>query len=538
MPDVSAQSQWHTVRPWSPRFLLTVREITSVSTTFVLSSTCARDGVDASLASLGISSVPDSDDEEGEGTSVVATRLGMSKISLVSDALGRGLSVNVNGAAWKRVLMRMDEKGDEAVLVLYGLMPGRQYDVEIGILFGDGGEEVLHSRMVTQPQPGQPGFDDSANISTDSSSSAMTAASNIPSSSSSNSAITPHQRTITQDEYASQLRAQLSQLNAERDGLAGQLKAARKEAHKADAAKRNEIEMLKRAAEKHASAEFRGRQKTRALQEASKQAAASARDAEESACEIESSLPAIRALADEVAQKHANVKAEAARAQEEAEEALRSDRTRTEALRNELSALTGRLEKLQAKKAKLSGDTLPKLEDQLAKLIREVELVARDAGAFEVIDNGPVSFDLSAPSVGQQFPSSRPPGVIQQSSSSMAMVNSTPAAACRQNHSKLPSAPSNLSTNLSSNASSNLSSRALPFDPGQGFTSRLSPAFQFQPNSTRRIAPPNIASTSGSVSVAQQTRSSEIGTNSIGRSDDGAEGTNSGGTGGLGRRPR
>ena len=140
---IESPSHWHAVRPWSPRFLLTVREITSVSTTFVLSA-ASPDDSEAGLASLGIVPGSFSDDEDGLDSLV-------SKHSLVSDALGRGLSVNVNGAAWKRVLMRMDEKGDEAILVLYGLMPGRQYDVELGVVFGDG-EEVLHSRMVTQPE--------------------------------------------------------------------------------------------------------------------------------------------------------------------------------------------------------------------------------------------------------------------------------------------------------------------------------------------------------------------------------------------------
>ncbi len=48
----------------------------------------------------------------------------------------------------------MDDEGDEAIIILYGLMPGRQYDIELGIVSMEG-EEVLHSRMVTQAQ-GEP----------------------------------------------------------------------------------------------------------------------------------------------------------------------------------------------------------------------------------------------------------------------------------------------------------------------------------------------------------------------------------------------
>ena len=117
--NTTSTSQWHTVRPWTPRFVLTVREVTSVSATFILSSDLST-STDPPLASLGLAPADDDDNFED--------------VPLVSDALGRGLSVNVNGATWKRVLVRMDDEGDEAIIILYGLMPGRQYDIELGIV--------------------------------------------------------------------------------------------------------------------------------------------------------------------------------------------------------------------------------------------------------------------------------------------------------------------------------------------------------------------------------------------------------------------
>lgn len=123
----------------APRFSLTVREVTSVSATFLLSSNLSATAqADPSLSSLGIAST--SDDEES-----------VDDIAIVSEALNKGLSVNVNGSSWKRVLVRMDEEGDEAIIILYGLMPGRQYDVELGVMSKDG-EETVSSRMVTQTQ--------------------------------------------------------------------------------------------------------------------------------------------------------------------------------------------------------------------------------------------------------------------------------------------------------------------------------------------------------------------------------------------------
>lgn len=176
----SGSTTWHTVRPWTPRFALTVREITSVSTTFVLSAVDdpSSQPSGTSFPSTSIANAHNSIDDDGIDSPQPVAR----PVRLVADVLARGLSVRVNGAAWKRVLMRMDDSGgetgggaDAAVVVLYGLMPGRQYDVELGILFGSvggsggggsatgeggkdvfgdmAGAEVLRSRMVTAPLP-------------------------------------------------------------------------------------------------------------------------------------------------------------------------------------------------------------------------------------------------------------------------------------------------------------------------------------------------------------------------------------------------
>ena len=65
---------------------------------------------------------------------------------IVADALSKGLSVKVNGTPWQRVLMKVDDEVDEAVIILFGLMPGRQYDVELGIVPG---ENSLRSQITT-----------------------------------------------------------------------------------------------------------------------------------------------------------------------------------------------------------------------------------------------------------------------------------------------------------------------------------------------------------------------------------------------------
>ncbi|KAH8115481.1 hypothetical protein DFH11DRAFT_1759919 [Phellopilus nigrolimitatus] len=248
------------------------------------------------------------------------------------------------------------------------------------------------------------------------------------------------------EEYAAQLRAQLAHLGSERESLSAQLKTARREAHKTE-----EIEVLKRSAEKHAAAETRGRQKARALQEAAKQAATATREAEESGRKVEDALPVLRARAGVVVEQH---KAK-----------------RMADLQAEFGSLTTRLEKLQARRERPSGNTLPELEAQLARVIREVELVERDANAFEVIDKGPVGFDLATRTgVVGHASMSRPTSHADSFLLSTTPISSPPAPISRQAVQILDfhTTPPATVTEATAAGGSMLSSRAPPFDPGPG----------------------------------------------------------------------
>ena len=145
MPS-STSPPWHAIRPWSPSLSLAVREITSASATFILSSTLSNREPDPSLASRGlIAAAEHSDPQENEP---VASSSAVSSISsslctneestkigaFVANALAQGLSVTVNGSPWPRTFIRIDEESDEAVIIIYALMPGRQYDVELALV--------------------------------------------------------------------------------------------------------------------------------------------------------------------------------------------------------------------------------------------------------------------------------------------------------------------------------------------------------------------------------------------------------------------
>lgn len=139
-PDNSAAhngSYWHTQRSWVPMLSLLVREITSVSATFVLSA--QLDESDPSLASLGLQAADLNEADETKAEQKRESSHVSTRRPIIADALAKGLSVNVNGAAWPRAVIKIDDHLDEAVIIIFALMPGRQYDIELGL-----------------PHPGQP----------------------------------------------------------------------------------------------------------------------------------------------------------------------------------------------------------------------------------------------------------------------------------------------------------------------------------------------------------------------------------------------
>jgi hypothetical protein len=118
----SSSSSWLPIRPWLPPLTLSVREVTSVSVTFLLSATIAPPP-DLELDPEIHAELIHPDDQSNQ-----------QPCSIISEALAKGLSVKVNGSPWQRVFIRIDDSADEAVIIIYGLMPGRQYDIDLGIV--------------------------------------------------------------------------------------------------------------------------------------------------------------------------------------------------------------------------------------------------------------------------------------------------------------------------------------------------------------------------------------------------------------------
>lgn len=129
---------WRSIRPWVPRLSLYVHEITSVSVTFILS---CRNHVPES---------PSFDAAEEE----LGEKLPEIKIK-ISDVLGKGLAVKVNGSPWQRVVMHVDEESDEeAVVILYGLMPSKHYEIELSVVAG----ESIKGNLITEDDHSECGY--------------------------------------------------------------------------------------------------------------------------------------------------------------------------------------------------------------------------------------------------------------------------------------------------------------------------------------------------------------------------------------------
>ncbi len=114
MPEQDPLSKWHFIRPWHPRLSLFVKEITSVSATFVIHSLV-------------------NNDLQGQPQET-------------ANPLSKGVSVKVNSTPWLKCLARLSDNADEAMIIVYGLMPGRHYDIELGLIAG----EKLRGQIVTE----------------------------------------------------------------------------------------------------------------------------------------------------------------------------------------------------------------------------------------------------------------------------------------------------------------------------------------------------------------------------------------------------
>ncbi|KAG8749598.1 hypothetical protein FRC14_001230 [Serendipita sp. 396] len=361
----TASRQWQTIRPWVDRVSIQVKELTSVSATFILTSASAGDDedIDQHLAALQV-------DSEGAHPSQKSIR----------SILSRGFTLKVNSSGWNNYFLNVEEDGSEAVIILYGLRPGRQYEVEFIIeqeesplrkdfvtLDADTGSEPVEDIEEPEEEPIELISSPSDHIPSRDLTPPMTPE---PSS--------PVPRRLTIEEQRHNLQQTKTSILQEHETLLSQLKLARKESQRAENAARGEIEVLKRAADKQSVADQRAKQKVLALQEAVKQTISATADIEDQASTLQGELPLLQTDQQTIEEEHASVQEMLAQKEAEMDQAIRADKKRIADLQSDLSTLSNRVEKLTSKKEKLATETIPDLEKQLADVRREIEEVQQE----------------------------------------------------------------------------------------------------------------------------------------------------------------
>jgi hypothetical protein len=195
---------------------------------------------------------------------------------------------------------------------------------------------------------------------------------------------TPNGVTISTEEHVNQLQETLNTLITERDSLTTNLKSARRESQKADAALRAEIESLQRSSEKHGVWEQRTKQKILALQEAHKRAIAAAQETEEEVRRVEALLPDLVKKKEGKERECEKLEAEAANVRKEREQIEEAEKKQIENMEAELAVLNHKLEKLGGKKDKLETGTIPDLEMQLRQVVEEIDKMEAEERDLEL----------------------------------------------------------------------------------------------------------------------------------------------------------
>nr|XP_031860785.1 uncharacterized protein CI109_003829 [Kwoniella shandongensis]KAA5527857.1 hypothetical protein CI109_003829 [Kwoniella shandongensis] len=350
------------------------------------------------------------------------------------------------GAAGGTVGRRRKEKErekmdrDRAVVVVYGLMPGKEYEVELRVvgLFGqDGGDGVVSSSVLIPPSPtpnsglharsranslrsrsrprsrsnslSSPSahpHSGSSPLSHTRSSDAVVTLDSLPSIShdtlSPETAIVPTPILNAVDTQAAQLRHLIATAHAEKDHLQAQIKEARRTSQRQEAALKAEIEAVKKAIEKAGSMDLRAKQKALAVQEQVKQGWAGAESAEKEMGDVESGLDTLESRLEAMTIEVESFRDEWRLAKEREEEVRDRDRKARAEEDKKLAEVVGKIEKLKSKKSKREAETT-ELEKKLEDLERQKEEAEKRIEEEKATRRGTASY--YAAGYGQQVQS-------------------------------------------------------------------------------------------------------------------------------------
>ncbi|OWZ34672.1 hypothetical protein C345_05208 [Cryptococcus neoformans A2-102-5] len=295
-------------------------------------------------------------------------------------------------AAGKGTGKKKDEKPhskgdkDRAVLVIYGLMPAQEYEIELRVV-GMGGQEneALASTSVLIPAPPTPTVCSRSRANSlrsrsrpRSRSNSLTApqapeaAPDAPPSPTHAETIVPTPILNAVDTQAAQLRHLIATAHTEKELLQTQIKEARRTAQRGEAALKAEIELVKKGIEKAGGMDLRAKQKALALQEQVKQGWAGAEAAEKEMKAVEHGLADLEKRLEQVKEEVEEVKKEFKEVKEEEEKVKESDKKIRSEEDKKLAEMISKIEKLKTKKAKKEAEGA-ELERRLEELEKEME---------------------------------------------------------------------------------------------------------------------------------------------------------------------
>jgi len=301
-----------------------------------------------------------------------------------------GVSVSVNGVPWSQVVMG-DRGTDEAFIVVYGLLPSRDYELLLSVE----GKQQQHSTAIalstTAPEREEKSTSSFAIPVVASDQSRAISVTTTPPAQAVN-----RLRTHTppmQDTDAGPLEAPVEQVGAlmnaantlptnstavlSASAIQASLRRARKDASRAESALRSEIEAIKRGLERMSDVDHRSKQKVLALQESIRQATLHAKDIDEEATAVESERGAWEEREREKDEELSKVKGAVEEDLRRGDAKIKVDDEEVEAMEKELQKVTKGLEEKWSSKEKLEREKVAEIELELQKVQVEIEELLR-----------------------------------------------------------------------------------------------------------------------------------------------------------------
>ncbi|ORY30239.1 hypothetical protein BCR39DRAFT_530126 [Naematelia encephala] len=284
---------------------------------------------------------------------------------------------------------------DRAVVVVYGLSPGKEYEIELKVVGLSGEDSLVSNAIVIPPSP-------SPHTSLLPRSRANSLRSRSRPRSRSNSinashpghppsplgqdlisaAITPPSNGdlssatvfVPVDSQAAQLQHLIATAQAEKDILQAQIKEARRSSQRAEAALRLEIESVKKAIEKAGGMDMRAKQKALALQEQVKQGWAGAESAEAETTAVDEGLAELEARLEGVLQEVEIVRNEWKDVKDKEEEVREREKKMRGEEDKKLVEVVAKMDKLRVRKEKKEAERA-----ELEKRLEELEKAREEA---------------------------------------------------------------------------------------------------------------------------------------------------------------